>query len=135
MQIASSAATAVIAVVAVVALWEWHQATIAQKNAADELTAAQDAQKLATTQRDMAQKGLQQLSNISDTLVYDMAQDPRYTVLPKDLLTQMFDRAIEGYTVVINMDPTYAEAYNGRGSALHDESKLDQALDDFNKAI
>jgi tetratricopeptide (TPR) repeat protein len=46
-----------------------------------------------------------------------------------------FDEAIKKYTEAIGLDPSYAIAYYGRGSAYLEMGRLDEALADFNEAI
>ena len=126
-QLISSAATAAIAIVAVVALWEWHEANI-------ETDRAVEALKTAALERDHAQEGLTAATQLADTLVFDLGQDPRLRSIPREMLTQIFDSAIKGYNEVIKIEPT-AEAYNGRGNAYRDKGDPDDAIADFAQAI
>jgi tetratricopeptide (TPR) repeat protein len=144
-QFASAAVTAVIAIVAGVALWEWHNATV-------------EAQQ--------AQRAFSMATRIANTLVFDLAQDPkanempialakhspsqrepnspayimqtdaapRVTALPHDLAIWLFNRAIQSYTQLIELNED-SESYNGRAAAYYDKGDFDHAIADYNQAI
>jgi tetratricopeptide (TPR) repeat protein/cellulose biosynthesis protein BcsQ len=45
------------------------------------------------------------------------------------------DRAIGIYTQAVGVDPSYAQAYSGRGRSYFEKGRVDEALADFNEAI
>jgi tetratricopeptide (TPR) repeat protein len=93
------------------------------------------ARKQAEDQRQRAEQALATTTQIANTLVFDIGQDPRVkSGLPGDLLRQMFDRAIQGYDQAIRLNPN-AAAYIGRGSAYGVKGDLDHAIADFDQAI
>jgi tetratricopeptide (TPR) repeat protein len=127
MQLITSTVTAVIAVVAVVAVWQWHEASI-------ETMRAQHAVTAADTERDHAQKSFTMTTRIANALVFDLGQDPRMRAIPHEMLTEIFDSAIQGYNELIKIAPT-PEAYNGRGSGYAAKGELDNAIADYSMAI
>ncbi len=52
-----------------------------------------------------------------------------------ELLNHQYERSIKHYTETLRLDPTYVEAYNGRGQAYLMLKRYEEALADFNKAI
>ena len=46
-----------------------------------------------------------------------------------------YERAIENYTKVIEMNPDYADAYYNRGVVYRDKGEVDRAIADHNRAI
>ena len=46
-----------------------------------------------------------------------------------------YDRAIENYTKVIELNPDYADAYYNRGAVYRDKGEVDRAIADHNRAI
>ena len=120
MQLASSAITAVIAIVAVVALWQWRKANIE----------SEQAQKM----RDRAEVALNDATEIANSLVFDLGQDSSIQALPSNVLNRLLDKAIDGYTQVIGLNPSES-AYNGRGAAYAAEAQLDNAITDYTEAI
>jgi len=51
------------------------------------------------------------------------------------LSTRKYDKAIEDYTKSIELSPTNADAYYGRGRAYYYKMDQEKATADFNKAI
>jgi eukaryotic-like serine/threonine-protein kinase len=93
------------------------------------------ARKQAEDQRQRAEQALATTTQIANTLVFDMGQDPRVkSGLPGDLLRQMFDRAIQGYDQAIRLNPN-AAAYGGRGGAYGAKGDLDHSIADYDHAI
>ena len=65
---------------------------------------------------------------------YDDAED--YIELgSKEFDEGNYNKAIEYYTIAINLDPNYASAYKYRGNAYDKLQKYDEAFSDFTKAI
>jgi tetratricopeptide (TPR) repeat protein len=52
-----------------------------------------------------------------------------------ELLNLEFENCIRHYTRTLELDPTYVEAYNGRGQAYFQLKKIPEAYADFDKAI
>ncbi len=52
-----------------------------------------------------------------------------------ELLNHQYERSIKHYTETLRLDPTYVEAYNGRGQAYLMLKRYEEALADFDKAI
>ncbi len=52
-----------------------------------------------------------------------------------ELLNLEFDNSILHYTNTLRLDPTYVEAYNGRGQAYFELKKFPEAFSDFDNAI
>ena len=52
-----------------------------------------------------------------------------------ELIRLDFDGAVEHYSNTLRLDPTYVEAYNGRGQAYFNLQKVNEAYSDFNSAI
>lgn len=46
-----------------------------------------------------------------------------------------YDRAIENYTKVIELNPDYADAYYNRGTVYRDKGEVDLAFVDYNRVI
>ena len=46
-----------------------------------------------------------------------------------------FDRAVADYSEAIRLNPSFAQAYDGRGSAYRDKGDFDRAVADLNEAI
>jgi tetratricopeptide (TPR) repeat protein len=82
-----------------------------------------------------AKQALATTTQIANTLVFDIGQNPRVSGLPVDLLRQMFDRAIQGYDQAIRLDPKNAAAYNGRGGAYQAKGDDDHAIADYDQEI
>ncbi len=80
-------------------------------------------------------------NNHLDSLNQILAKNPNdtYTLLDRGLLydnKKEFDLAIQDYNKVIELDPTYTEAYYWRGYLNYYEfDNVEQALSDFSKAI
>jgi tetratricopeptide (TPR) repeat protein len=72
---------------------------------------------------------------IANTLVIDLGQDPRVVSLSPDLRREMFDRAIQGYNLVIKLEPKNPTAYNDRGNAFFEKGNLDGDAADYDAAI
>lgn len=47
----------------------------------------------------------------------------------------MWDQAIAEFTKAIEINPSYAEAYNARGAAYYTKGQYDQAISDYTRAI
>jgi tetratricopeptide (TPR) repeat protein len=110
----------------------------------------------AKIEADRAQQALTMATGIANTLVFDLAQDPealavphispspgrttlsgvapRVTALPRDLTIWLFDRAIQSYNQLIELNPS-SEPYNGRAAAYYNKEDFDHAIADYNKAI
>ena len=52
-----------------------------------------------------------------------------------ELLSLKFEESVEHYSNALDLDPTYVEAYNGRGQAYLNLNKFPEALADFTKAV
>jgi tetratricopeptide (TPR) repeat protein len=52
-----------------------------------------------------------------------------------ELIALSFEKSVEHYSNALNLDPTYVEAYNGRGQAYMNLKKIPEAISDFTKAI
>ena len=52
-----------------------------------------------------------------------------------ELLALSFEKSVEHYSSALRLDPTYVEAYNGRGQAYMNLKKIPEAISDFTKAI
>ena len=52
-----------------------------------------------------------------------------------ELLSLKFEDCIKHYSMALSVDPSYVEAYNGRGQAYLETKKFDLALADFDQAI
>ena len=72
---------------------------------------------------------------IANTLVIDLGQDPRVATLSPDLRREMFDRAIQGYDLVIKLEPKNPKTYDGRGNAFFEKGILDGDAADYDAAI
>jgi tetratricopeptide (TPR) repeat protein len=51
-----------------------------------------------------------------------------------ELLALQFEASVTHYSKALELDPTYVEAYNGRGQAYLNLNKIPEALSDFTKA-
>jgi tetratricopeptide (TPR) repeat protein len=141
LQFAGSFALIVLTVVAGVALVQWHQ----YKQASEELAAQKASLAAANSRLDAANNDLKAANDkvkqvqessakLAYSLVFETGQDPRVRALPTDLQAQLYDLAIQSYTLVISNNPT-SDNYQGRGVAYRMAGKLDEAMADFNKAI
>jgi len=117
-------------------------AGIAAKVALDQQTRADNAAKVALDQRAAAEaartrteQALAAATEIANTLVFDIGQDPRIGTLPRDLLSRIFDSAIRGYDQVIKLNSNYGAAYDGRGNAYRYKGEFDHAIANFDQAI
>ena len=134
MQIAGGFITAVFAIAAAVGFALWHMAQTASNQLAainNRLTATNDQLKKAN---DEVQTVVTTSTQIAYSLVFGPGQDPRVRALPTDLQMQLYDLAIQSYTIVITHNET-SDAYQGRGVAYRSEGKVDLAMKDFDKAI
>lgn len=52
-----------------------------------------------------------------------------------ELLNLDFENSVKHYTATLALDPTYVEAYNGRGQAYFELRKFQEAFSDFDNAI
>jgi tetratricopeptide (TPR) repeat protein len=52
-----------------------------------------------------------------------------------ELLALSFEKSVEHYSNALRLDPTYVEAYNGRGQAYMNLKKIPEAVSDFTKAV
>lgn len=111
LQLAGFAATAAIAVVAVVALLQWSE---------------------AKKERDAAQGALTIMSQIANSLEFDLGADPR---IPPDMRNKTLDRAIQSFDEVLKLDPKNVNALIGRGDAYDDKGDHDRAIADYNQVL
>ena len=52
-----------------------------------------------------------------------------------ELIALSFGKSVEHYSNALELDPSYVEAYNGRGQAYMNLKKIPEAISDFTKAI
>jgi tetratricopeptide (TPR) repeat protein len=52
-----------------------------------------------------------------------------------ELIALSFEKSVEHYSNALALDPSYVEAYNGRGQAYMNLKKIPEAISDFTKAI
>jgi tetratricopeptide (TPR) repeat protein len=90
---------------------------------------------LAYWQQRISQQALDSTRKMANALVLDLGRDPRVLSLPPDLRDKIFDRAIQGYNEVINLDPKDASTYNDRGNAYFARGNLDNAAADYDAAM
>jgi tetratricopeptide (TPR) repeat protein len=144
--IASFAATCVIAIVAGVALWEWREATIETQRAQRAVTMATGiANTLVFDLAQDPQANEVPITLANHSLIHDESNSPARIMqtdasrpgavaLPHDLATWLFDRAIQSYTQLIELNQD-SESYNGRAAAYYDKGDFDNAVADYTKAI
>ncbi len=58
-----------------------------------------------------------------------------YTRAVNLLRAAQYKEAVPAYTVVIRRHPAFPEAYNGRGLSYYNDDRVQQSLEDFNKAV
>jgi tetratricopeptide (TPR) repeat protein len=99
----------------------WQRGTAVKATAAAQAEAARSKLALDTTRQ------------IANALVLKFGKDAR--LLPRDLQQEIFDRAIQGYSQVIKLDPMNAINYNDRGNAFFGKANLDGDAANYNNAV
>ena len=62
-------------------------------------------------------------------------QKPTRTEARKRLNLKQYSEAIADYSIAIELNPNYAEAYNNRGLAKYNLKKYSEVIADLDKAI
>jgi len=71
----------------------------------------------------------------SDVIAKQLTAEEYYGLAEKKWRNKDYDGAITDANNALSIDPNFARAYNGRGSAYRDQGNYDQALLDFSAAL
>ena len=89
---------------------------------------------IAQSESARATQALEAAEQLANALVLDLARDPQVRNSP-ELQGRIFDRAIDGYSKVILLNPLGPLTYRDRGNAYLEKGSFAEAVADYDYAI
>ena len=104
----------------------------AEKNIQDKIATHDKAIKESNTRITETEESIQKVK----TAVEESAQEAKiFALFSQAYYEKDLDNQIALYTQILDIDPSYAEAYYNRGNAYNDKGEYDKAIEDCTQAI